>query len=83
MLFDFNGAIVDDTTDTSGEILNHPSNVVVFVNRGGHANQTVTPFPLPYSEGMAPIRLSHQSRLIGQLSHFPRPPVGSKTPLQR
>jgi hypothetical protein len=43
MLFDFNGAIVDDTTGTSGEILNHPSNVIVFVNRGGHVNQTVTP----------------------------------------
>jgi hypothetical protein len=42
MLSDVNGAIVDDKTGTSGEILNHPSNVVVFVNRGGHANQTVT-----------------------------------------
>ena len=42
MLFDFNGAIVDDKRATSGEILNHPSNIVVFVNRGGHANQTVT-----------------------------------------
>ena len=42
MLFDFNGAIVDDKTGTSGEILTHPFNVVVFVNRGGHANQTGT-----------------------------------------
>lgn len=42
MLFDFNGAIVDDKTGTSGEIPNHPSNVVVFVNRGGHANQIAT-----------------------------------------
>jgi hypothetical protein len=42
MLFDFNDAIVDDKTGTSGEILNHPSNVAVLVNRGRHANQAVT-----------------------------------------
>ena len=42
MLFDFNSAIVDDKTGTSWGILSHPYNVVVFENRGGHANQTVT-----------------------------------------
>lgn len=42
MLFDFNRAIVDDKTGTSGGILNHPPNIAVFVKRGGNANQTVT-----------------------------------------
>jgi hypothetical protein len=41
MLFEFNCAVVDDKTGTSGEILTHPSNVVVFVNQSGHATRQV------------------------------------------